>query len=85
MRVLMTEEKLQTVIDNYATMDKKKLAELVGITESTLLQWVCRFRKSLKNKGISDSVIDRYFPRTYSGLPNMQPTIDKLLDNLIKR
>jgi hypothetical protein len=84
MKILITEEKLQTVVDNYRTTDRNALAKSIGVRVNNLNQWVGRFRKNLKNKGISEETIHKYFPRQ-GAIQNMNPVIDRLMDELVKK
>lgn len=58
----VSEEKLRLLVDNWKDKNISELAELLGISETTLGFWVMKLRKSMKGAGMTPEQIARMLP-----------------------
>jgi DNA-binding transcriptional MerR regulator len=74
----VSEDKLQTLIDNWKTKSVSELARMLGAAESTINYWAGKLRKSMKNNGMSDEQIKKTLPAKRKAQGNVY-------DNVVKK
>jgi DNA-binding transcriptional MerR regulator len=58
----ISEQKLQLLVDNWKDKSIPEMAELLGITETTLGFWVMKLRKSMRAAGMPPDRIAEMLP-----------------------
>ncbi len=58
----VSEEKLRLLVDNWKDKNIPELAELLGISETTLGFWVMKLRKSMRGAGMTPEQIAMILP-----------------------
>jgi transposase len=58
----VSEDKLQTLVENWNTKDASELAEMLGAGASTINYWAGKLRKSMKSNGMTDEEIKKILP-----------------------
>jgi transposase len=58
----VTEEKLQTLIQNWNEKEIGELAQILAVDEGTVNSWAARLRKSMKKQGMTDELIKKILP-----------------------
>jgi hypothetical protein len=58
----ISEQKLKLLVDNWKDKDITELAELLGVTETTLGFWVMKLRKSMRAAGMPPDRIAEMLP-----------------------
>jgi len=58
----VSEDKLQTLVENWNTKDVSELAHMLGTGVSTVNYWAGKLRKSMRSNGMTDDQIRRILP-----------------------
>jgi len=74
----VSEDKLQTLIENWKTKDVSELARMLGAGESTINYWAGKLRKSMKSNGMTDEQIKKKLPAKRRAQGNVY-------DNVVKK
>lgn len=74
----VSEDKLQTLIENWNEKGASELAEMLKAGESTINYWAGKLRKSMKSNGMTDEQIKKILPAKRKAQGNV-------FDNVVKR
>lgn len=58
----VSEDKLQTLVDNWNAKSVSELAEMLGAGESTINYWAGKLKKAMKANGMTDEQIKKALP-----------------------
>jgi transposase len=58
----VSEDKIQTMIENWKTKDTSELAKMLGVGDSTVSYWAGKLRKSMKAHGMTSDQIKEVLP-----------------------
>ncbi len=75
--VKVSEDRLQTLVENWNKKDVGELAQMLGVGESTINYWAGKLRKSMKSNGMTDEQTKRILPSKRKAQHNVYDAVVK--------
>jgi hypothetical protein len=75
--VKVSEDRLQTLVENWNRKDVGELAQMLGVGESTINYWAGKLRKSMKSNGMTDEQIKKMLPAKRKAQGNVYDIVVK--------